>query len=98
METRIAAHLKTVAALARRAGPYVLLEVLMPGGTILALLLYLHRAGHLRKLSPAVVGPVVGRAVEEALSAIAFALQPAGSLQTARREDGLELKMLAACR
>jgi len=27
-----------------RFGPYVLLEVVMPGGTLLALLLYLYRA------------------------------------------------------
>ena len=28
----------------RRLGPYVLLEAIMPGGTLLALLLYLYRA------------------------------------------------------
>ena len=30
--------------LARRFGPYVLLEAVMPGGTLLALLLYFYRA------------------------------------------------------
>jgi hypothetical protein len=30
--------------LARRVGPYFLVEVVMPGGTLLALLLYLYRA------------------------------------------------------
>ena len=29
----------------RRYGPYVLLEVLMPGGTLLACVLYLYRCG-----------------------------------------------------
>jgi hypothetical protein len=31
--------------LVRKAGPYVALEVVMPGGTLLAFLLYLHRSG-----------------------------------------------------
>lgn len=30
--------------LARRFGPYLLVEAAMPGGTLLALLLYLYRA------------------------------------------------------
>jgi hypothetical protein len=37
-----------LAALAGRAGPYVLIEIFLPGGTLLALLLYLfqrYRAG-----------------------------------------------------
>ena len=29
----------------RRLGPYVMLELLMPGGTMLALLLFLYRRG-----------------------------------------------------
>ena len=29
--------------LARRLGPYVMLEILLPGGTLLALLLFLYR-------------------------------------------------------
>ena len=31
--------------LVRKAGPYVALEVVMPGGTLLAFLFYLHRSG-----------------------------------------------------
>ena len=30
--------------LAQRVGPYLLVEAVMPGGTLLALLLYLYRA------------------------------------------------------
>jgi len=33
--------LKTLCRVAQNAGPYVLLEILMPGGTLCALLLYL---------------------------------------------------------
>ncbi|MEP6943286.1 MAG: hypothetical protein ABI981_10145 [Betaproteobacteria bacterium] len=29
-----------------KVGPYVLLELVMPGGTLLALMLFLHRRGH----------------------------------------------------
>ena len=36
--------------LAQKAGPYVLLEIVLPGGTLFALLLYLHRTGQLREL------------------------------------------------
>lgn len=32
--------------LVHRAGPYVLLEILLPGGTLIALLLFLYRRHH----------------------------------------------------
>jgi hypothetical protein len=35
--------LKALVPIAQRAGPYLLIELVMPGGTLLALLLYLHR-------------------------------------------------------
>jgi hypothetical protein len=31
----------------QRVGPYVLVELLLPGGSVLALLLFLYRSGHL---------------------------------------------------
>jgi hypothetical protein len=34
-------------ALLRTLGPYLVLEILMPGGTLLALLLFLYRRGRL---------------------------------------------------
>jgi hypothetical protein len=39
----IAKNLKSVADLAQKAGPYLLLEILLPGGTLFALLLFLYR-------------------------------------------------------
>ena len=36
-------NLKTLAEQARAAGPYLLLELLLPGGTLFALLLFLYR-------------------------------------------------------
>lgn len=99
MEARIAARAKELGNLLRRAGPYVVLEIVLPGGTLFALLLYLHRSGQLRKLAnPDRIGQGLLRAAEQTAGAIAFALQPAGSLEAANREDGLELQMLAASR
>jgi hypothetical protein len=37
------AYLSQGLKLARRAGPYLLIEAVMPGGTLLALLLYAYR-------------------------------------------------------
>ncbi|MFO1303662.1 MAG: hypothetical protein U1F54_08005 [Burkholderiales bacterium] len=78
-----------VGRLLQKAGPYVALEVVLPGGTLFALLLYLHRTGQLRKV----------RAMGAALArSVAFALQPPGSLRTAKRGDAFELQLLAASR
>jgi hypothetical protein len=40
--------LKRLAHAARKAGPYVMIEVLLPGGTLIALLLWLSQRGRLR--------------------------------------------------
>ena len=82
-----------VGRMLQKAGPYVVLEVVLPGGTLVALLLYLHRTGRLGAVRGTLAKAAIG-----ALGAVAFALQPAGSLRTARREDGFELTMLAASR
>jgi hypothetical protein len=37
---------QTLAWVLRKAGPYVALEILLPGGTLLALLLFLYRRRH----------------------------------------------------
>lgn len=54
-------NLLRAAALALRAlGPYALLELVMPGGTLLALLLYLHRRRSRRsRYSRASVDPLM---------------------------------------
>jgi hypothetical protein len=83
----------------QKAGPYVVLEVVLPGGTLFALLLYLYRTGQLGKLARlARNGQVlVARGAAKTARAAAFALQPAGSQAFARRRD-VELQMLAASR
>lgn len=40
----------------RNLGPYVMIEILMPGGTLIALLLLLHRQGKLSGIADAARG------------------------------------------
>jgi hypothetical protein len=91
METKVT--MMEVGRVLQKAGPYVVLEVVLPGGTLFALLLYLYRTGQLGRF-----GQFVLRGANRTCKAVAFALQPAGSLKVARRGDGVELQMLAACR
>ena len=43
METTIVRSVKIFGALLQKAGPYLLLEILLPGGTLFALLLFLYK-------------------------------------------------------
>ena len=42
MSSPITRHLETVTSVMRKSGPYLALEIVMPGGTLLALLLFLY--------------------------------------------------------
>ena len=44
--------MRVLRAWLRTLGPYVLLEILLPGGTLVALLLLLYRSGRLRTGGP----------------------------------------------
>ena len=48
--------LRTLVRLARKAGPYLVLEIILPGGTAVALLLLLYRTGKLNFMS---AGPLI---------------------------------------
>ena len=43
MKTSVITSFKALALLLQKAGPYLLLEIVLPGGTIFALLLFLYR-------------------------------------------------------
>ena len=43
MKTTVLTSFKALALLLQKAGPYLLLEIVLPGGTIFALLLFLYR-------------------------------------------------------
>jgi hypothetical protein len=73
----VRSSLKMLARQLQRAGPYLLLELLLPGGTLFALLLFLYRNRPLRLRSdPPVRTPVVMAQVIE--SARRIALLPHG--------------------
>jgi hypothetical protein len=74
--------LRTLARMARAAGPYLLLEMILPGGTLFALALYLHRRGHLRFLDNA--GRVANAVGETLGSELTASARPARSSTISR--------------
>lgn len=48
MATTVTESLRMFRNLLQKAGPYVLIEILLPGGTLIALLLYLYRRGQFK--------------------------------------------------
>jgi hypothetical protein len=76
--------------LLKRAGPYVVLEIVLPGGTLFALLLYLYRTGQLRQVADLPRNTL--RAAARAFDQLAFTMQPLGAVPTAgpHRHDALE--------
>jgi len=89
--------------LLRQAGPYVLLEIVLPGGTLFALCLYLYRSGQLRNLLDAAAN-VNGllRCAGGVFDQLALVYQPLGALSgTGDRRvdrDGLEPLDMTASR
>lgn len=77
MKADIVRVVRQAQALARAAGPYLLIELVLPGGTLIALALYLYRAGHLRRfgdVGTAAVG--VLRTAGRLFDQLALAWQP----------------------
>ena len=92
MQAKLASNMMEFGRLVQRAGPYVVLEIVLPGGTLFALLLYLYRTGQLRQLAnlPFLARSVL-RAAGRAFDQLAFTLQPLGALpEGPRPRDGLE--------
>lgn len=49
LRSRLAAWMARLGAILRRVGPYAAMEILLPGGTLMALLLWLYRrSGYVR--------------------------------------------------
>jgi len=89
MQARIGTAITALRRLVQRAGPYVVLEVVLPGGTLFALLLYLHRTGQLRSLGDVrQAARGVLRAANRAFDQLAFTWAPLGAIPA--RRDGLE--------
>src|SRR5689334_10308607 len=81
MQAKLAVGVMDLYRLLKKAGPYVILEVVLPGGTLFALLLYLYRTGQLRIVLDL---PRVGlRAAARAFDQMAFTMQPVGAAPAA---------------
>lgn len=73
----IITHMAEFVRLLRKAGPYVVLEIVLPGGTLFALALYLHRTGQLRKLYDVrAMARGVLRSAGKAFDQLALGFQP----------------------
>jgi hypothetical protein len=98
METIVRERLRFIATLVQRAGPYLLLELLLPGGTLFALLLFLYRRRQ-RERSPQLA--TRGEGTPELASAVWALLSLPGVAAPAHRgqiRDGLEpLAMAPGC-
>lgn len=88
--------LRIASSLMQKAGPYLLLEILLPGGTLFALLLFVYRrrddliVPHARRASAAIVRAATGLRAQ-----LAFVVLPLGIAASAwrgrhRERDGLE--------
>jgi hypothetical protein len=81
MGTKMRTMLADFGRLVQKAGPYVVLEIVLPGGTLFALGLYLYRTGQLRELCDVrVMGRAVVRAFEKTFDQLAFGFQPNGPI------------------
>jgi hypothetical protein len=96
MATNFARHLRMLGDLAQKAGPYLLIEIILPGGTLVALILFLYRRGDLATVAACIewmrlagdrVAARMRVAVLYLLPDAVVAMLRAGSR---RRRDGLE--------
>ena len=86
METISVKYIRVLGSLVQKAGPYLLLEILLPGGTLFALLLFAYRRKE--QIVPALrrfMARVSGELSDVGLSDIAPAWRGRH-----RRRDGLE--------
>lgn len=77
MQIEVTSSLARLRRFVRKLGPYVVLEILLPGGTLLALLLFLVRRRKLNAGSNAPrTAPAVTRALASVLEQAIFVPQP----------------------
>lgn len=89
MKANVASTVRDLQRLVQQAGPYVLIELILPGGTLIALGLYLYRKGHLRSLGDLLAaGRSVLRAAGRAFDQLAFVWQPSAEAGPERWAKG----------
>jgi hypothetical protein len=88
MEAIITQRLRHAVRLLQSLGPYLLIEILLPGGTLLALLLYASRNGRLFRDDAPVLGTLLAlaQAIARRLSFGVFRLP----VDNPAERDGLE--------
>jgi len=95
MVTKMMSSLTRFGRLLQKAGPYVVLEVVLPGGTLFALFLYLYRSGQLPSVDKArALGRCVFRTAAGTFDQMAYVWLPAGAVfagpGSRNDRDGLE--------
>lgn len=95
METRVMQSVLAMGRALQRAGPYVLIEVVLPGGTLIALLLFLYRRGpaqvsaDLKRLR-ASAGKALGSALDDWSETLRIRHIPGLRAALPHERDGLE--------
>ena len=96
MGTTVTRNLRTLAHFFQKAGPYLLMEILLPGGTLIALMVFLYRRGGWRVGMGYIlsVNTVVERALAQVREVVLLA-QPSDIAALVRSDpngesDGLE--------
>lgn len=85
MKANVEGVIRDAQRLVQQAGPYVLIELVLPGGTLIALGLYLYRKGHLRSLGDVLAaGKSILRAAGRAFDQMAFVWQPPADSRSRR--------------
>ena len=99
METTIVRSVRIFGALLQKAGPYLLLEILLPGGTLFALLLFLYKRRQQDGAELPRVIFVVERVIGNIRREIVYVVRLYGITSLwrgrARERDGLEALAMA---
>ena len=99
MKTSVLTSLKALAILLQKAGPYLLLEILLPGGTLFALLLFFVRRRLQAERAGVPATDFIARAGRRIDGLVDVVLSPIGIASAwrgrSRKHDGLEALAIA---
>ena len=99
MKASVLSSFKALVILLQKAGPYLLLEILLPGGTLFALLLFLIRRRQQAEAAGMPAGGFISRAAERIHDFVDVVLSPIGIASAwrgrSRKHDGLEALAIA---
>lgn len=99
MKTSVLTSFKALVLLLQKAGPYLLLEIVLPGGTIFALLLFLYRRREQANGIGTSPAGFIGRMGKRVNAFVDVVLSPIGIASAwrgrSRAHDGLEALAIA---